>query len=108
MYRTAPGPTDSEQVLVNDGAVLLVGGDDKGQDTAVHQELHAEGFVLREKIVFNDGLQNWFVGYVLLSKVNQSSSCLSQAITPQQNMFNIFRYLKILAGLKKTEAFLVR
>jgi hypothetical protein len=75
-YRKAPGPTDSEQVLVNDGAVLLVGGDDK-QDTAVYQELHAEVFVLREKILFNDGLQNLFLSYVLLSEVNQSSSCLS-------------------------------
>jgi hypothetical protein len=39
VYRTAPGPIYSEQVLVNGGAVLLVGGDDKGQDTAIHQEL---------------------------------------------------------------------
>ena len=77
LYRTAPGLTDSEEVLVEDGAVLLVGGDDKGQETAVHQELHAEGLVLREKIVVNDGLQNRFVSYVLLSEGNQSSSCLS-------------------------------
>ena len=77
VYRTAPGPTYSEQVLVNGGAVLLVGGDDKGQDTAVHQELHAEGFILREQIGFNYGLQNRFVSYVLLGKGNQSSSCLS-------------------------------
>ena len=71
--RTAPGPTDSEQVLVNDGAVLLVGGDDKGQDTAIHHELHAEGFVLREHIGFNYGLQKRFVSYVLLSEGNVMS-----------------------------------
>ena len=76
VYRTAPGPTDSEQVLVDDGAVLLIGGDSKGQDTAVHQELHAEGIVLREQICFNYGLQNRFVSYVFLSEGNQSS-CLS-------------------------------
>ena len=77
VYRTAPGPTDSEQVLVNDGAVLLVVGDDKEQDTAVHQELYAQGFVSREHIGFNYGLQKRFVSYVLLSEGNQSSSCLS-------------------------------
>ena len=73
VYRTAPGPTDSEQVLVNDGAVLLVGGDDKGQNTAIHQELRAEGFVLREQIGFNYGLQNRLVSYVLLSEGNVMS-----------------------------------
>ena len=77
MYRKAPCPIDSEEILVDDGYVLLVGGDGKGQDNAVHYELHSEGFVLREQIGFNYGLQNRFVSYVLLSEGSQSSSCLS-------------------------------
>ena len=48
MNRTAPGATDSVETLVDVGAILLEGGDDKGQDTAIHQELHAEFLVLRE------------------------------------------------------------
>ena len=70
MYRAAPGATDSEQVLVDDGAVLLVCGDDKGQDTAIHKELHAEFFIFREKVAFNDLLQNRFVISNLSSKGN--------------------------------------
>ena len=50
MNRTAPGPNDSVETLVDVGAILLEGGDDKGQDTAIHQELHAELLVLREQI----------------------------------------------------------
>ena len=90
MYRAAPGATDSEQVLVDDGAVLLVCGDDKGQDTAIHKKLHAEFFILREKVAFNDLLQNRFVISNLLSKGHQSSSYLSKAITVQKYVFNIF------------------
>ena len=51
VYWVEPGATDSEEVLDDDGAVLLVGGDDKGQDTAVHQELPADGFFLRDYII---------------------------------------------------------
>ena len=91
MYRAAPGATDSKETLVDDGTILLVCGDDKGQDATIHQELHAESFVLREQVGFNDLLQNRFVISNLLSKGHQSSSYLSKAITVQKYVLNIFR-----------------
>ena len=81
MYRLTPGAADSEQTLVDGGAVLLVCGDHRGQDTAIHQELHAQVFVLREQVRINYFLQNRFVISKLSSKCHKSSSYLSEAIT---------------------------
>ena len=36
----APGPGNSKQLLMDDWSILLVGGDDQGQDIAVKDELH--------------------------------------------------------------------
>ena len=36
----APGPGNSKELLMDDWSILLVGGDDQGQDTAVKDELH--------------------------------------------------------------------
>ena len=40
---SAPGTGNSEQLLMDDWSILLVGGDDQGQDTAVQDELHDLG-----------------------------------------------------------------
>ena len=107
MHRPAPGATNSEETLVDGGAVFLVCGDDSGQDTAIHQELHAQVFIIREQVGFNDLLQNRFVSSKLPSKGYKSSSYLSQAITMQEYVLDIFMYVEILAGIKKTEAILI-
>ena len=41
MQGPAPRPCYLEKVLVDDGSMELVGGDDQGQDTAINDELHA-------------------------------------------------------------------
>ena len=103
MYRPAPSAADSEQTLVDCGAVLLVGGDHRGQDTAIHQKLHAQVFILREQVRINDFLQNQFVMTKLCSKCHKSSSYLSQAFTVQKNVLNIFSDMETLTGVKQTE-----
>ena len=37
---SAPGTSNSEQLFMDDWSILLVGGDDHGQDTAVLDKLH--------------------------------------------------------------------
>ena len=39
----APGTGNSEQLLMDDWSILLEGGDDQGQHTAVQDELHDLG-----------------------------------------------------------------
>ena len=63
---------------MNDSTVVLVGGDDKGQDAAVNDELHAEHLVVWvQQVGLHQWFQNRFVRYILCGKFHKSSSCLS-------------------------------
>ena len=80
--RSAPGPCNSEQLLMDDLSILLVGGDDHGQDTAVEDELHHQVLVVGGVKVGRDyWLQNRFVRNKVASKTEKSSSCLNQSRT---------------------------
>ena len=47
MQGPTPSPGYFEKLLVDDGAMELVGGDDQGQDTAVNDELHVKFIIVR-------------------------------------------------------------
>ena len=59
MNWTAPGPTDSEEALVDVGTMLLEGGDDKGQDSAIHQEWYRSSSCFLNKYVPKICLKNF-------------------------------------------------
>ena len=79
---SAPGTSNSEQLFMDDLSILLVGGDDHGQDTAVEDELHHQVLVVGGVKVGRDyWLQNRFVRNKVASKTEKSSSCLNQSRT---------------------------
>ena len=66
---SAPGPSNSEQLFMDDWSILLVCSDDQGQDTAVQDELHDLVLIVGSKQVGRDyWLQNRFVTNVAASK----------------------------------------
>ena len=72
MQGPAPRPGYLEQLLVDDGAMELVGGDDQGQDTAVNDELHAEFIIIRVK-----------VGWSAANSLVNTSSRLLTSVRPE-------------------------
>ena len=88
---SAPGPTNSEQLFMDDWSILLVCSDDQGQDTAVQDELHDLVLVVCSVQVGRDYLvQNWFIINVAVSKSDKSSSCVIQSRTAQNDVSCVF------------------
>ena len=76
---SAPSLSNSEQLLMDNLSIILVGGDDKGQDTAVKYELHhLVLIVIGVEVGLDNWLQNRFIRNVAAGKADQSSSCLIQ------------------------------
>ena len=87
----APGPSISEQMFMDDWSIVLVGGDDQWQDTAVQDELHDLVLVVCSIQVGRDYLvQNWFIRNVAVSKSDKSSSCVIQSRTAQNDVSCVF------------------
>ena len=107
MQGPAPRPGYLEQLLVDDRAMELVGGDDQGQDTAVNDELHAEFIIIRVKVGFNEFSQNRFVSCKFFSEHFKSSSYFSQARASQDDVVDVFVEFLTPAWLQKTDSILV-
>ena len=107
MQGPTPSPGYFEKLLVDDGAMELVGGDDQGQDTAVNDELHAEFIIVRVKVGFNEFSQNRFVSCKFFSEHFKSSSYLSQARASQDDVVDVFIEFLTPARLQKTDTILV-
>ena len=89
------------------GAVLLVGGDDQGQDTAVNDELHGDFLIRRKKVGLYDLLYNRFISYIFSCKVGKSSSRFIQATASYDDMINILEKTLSFAGVQEAETLLI-
>ena len=107
MQGPTPRPCNFENLLVDDGAMELVGGDDQGQDTAVNDELHADFIIVRVEVGFQNFSQNWFVSCIFSSKNFKSSSHVSQARASQDDVMNVFEEFLTPAWLQKADSILV-
>ena len=107
MQGPTPSPGYFEKLLVDDGAMELVGGDDQGQHTAVNDELHAELIIVRAKVGFHNFSQNRFVSCVFSSEHLESSSHISQARALQDDVVDVFEEFLTPAWLQKTDSILV-
>ena len=104
MQGPTPSPGYFEKLLVDDGAMELVGGDDQGQHTAVNDELHAELIIVRAKVGFHNFSQNRFVSCVFTSEHLESSSHISQARALQDDVVDVFEEFLTPAWLQKTDS----
>ena len=107
MQGPTPRPGYFEYLLVDDGAMELVGGDDQGQDTAVNDELHADFIIVRVEVSFQNFSQNWFVSCIFSSIHLKSSSYLSQARAFQDDVMNVFKEFLTPAWLQKADSILI-
>ena len=107
MQGPTPRPGYFEQLLVDDGAMVLVGGDDQGQHTAVNVELHAELIIVSAEVRFHNFSQNRFVSCVFTSEQRKSSSYISQARAFQDDVVDVFEEFLTPAWLQKADSILV-
>ena len=92
---------------MDDWSILLVGGDDQGQDTAVEDELHDLVPIACIQVGCDYFVQNWFIRNVAVCKTDKSSSCLIQSRTAENDVPCIFYNIFIFTGFQKTNSIFV-